>query len=116
VLKKSFSGDERNFLEPLMRFARGDVWDNIVSHKNDYGPSHRRYGALQRQRRQKSNFREIFGGVRFSTSATVSALFGHGAMSHLSPLCAQQQTSTERCSWFGFMIARRSSLPSASRG
>jgi hypothetical protein len=25
VLKKSFLGDERNFLEPLMRFARDDV-------------------------------------------------------------------------------------------
>jgi hypothetical protein len=25
VLKKSFLGDERNFLGPLMRFARGDV-------------------------------------------------------------------------------------------
>jgi len=29
-------------------------------------------------------------------------------MSDLSPLCAQQQTSSERCSWFGFMIVRRS--------
>jgi len=27
VLKKSFLGDERNFLGPLMRFARGDVRD-----------------------------------------------------------------------------------------
>jgi hypothetical protein len=27
VLQKSFSGDERNFLGPLMRFARGDVKD-----------------------------------------------------------------------------------------
>jgi hypothetical protein len=27
-------GDARNFLEPLMRFARGDVWDLIVSHKS----------------------------------------------------------------------------------
>ena len=48
MLQKSFSGDERNFLEPLMRFARGDVRDHIVSHKNDHGLSHRRYGALQR--------------------------------------------------------------------
>jgi len=39
VLKKSFSPDERNFLGPLMRFARGDVRDHIVSHKNDHGPS-----------------------------------------------------------------------------
>lgn len=35
-------------------------------------------------------------------------LFGHGAMSDLSPLCGPEQTSSERCSWFAFMIARRS--------
>src|SRR6476659_2240281 len=29
VLQKSFWGDERNFLEPLMRFTRGDVRDRI---------------------------------------------------------------------------------------
>jgi hypothetical protein len=47
VLKKSFLGDERNFLGPLMRFVRGDVRDHIVSHKSDHGPSYQRYGALQ---------------------------------------------------------------------
>jgi hypothetical protein len=31
VLKKSFLADERNFFGPLMRFARGDVRDHIVS-------------------------------------------------------------------------------------
>ena len=48
VLKKSFLGDERDFLGLLMRFIRGDVRDNVVSHKNDHGPSYRRYRALQR--------------------------------------------------------------------
>src|ERR1700694_4475169 len=47
VLKKSFLGDERNFLGPLMRFVRGDVRDHIVSNKSDHGPSYQRYGALQ---------------------------------------------------------------------
>jgi hypothetical protein len=42
VLKKSFLGDERNFLGPLMRFARGDVRDHIVSQKNSHRPSYRR--------------------------------------------------------------------------
>jgi hypothetical protein len=42
VLKKSFSGDERNFLGPLMRFAHGDVRDHIVSPKNGHRPSYRR--------------------------------------------------------------------------
>jgi hypothetical protein len=33
VLKKSSLGDDRNFLEPLMRFARDDVRDHIVLQK-----------------------------------------------------------------------------------
>ena len=37
------------------------------------------------------------------------ALFRHGAMSDLSPLCGPEQTSSERCSWFAFTITRRSS-------
>jgi hypothetical protein len=76
-----------------MRWACGDVRDHVVSHKNDHGPSYRRSGALQRQRHLKINFREIFGVVRFSTFATVSALNGHRTMSDLSPLCAQERTS-----------------------
>ena len=36
-LQKSFWGDERNFLEPLMRFMSGDVRDHIVSSKIDQG-------------------------------------------------------------------------------
>jgi hypothetical protein len=39
LLQKSFWGDERKFLEPLMRFARGDVRDYIASSKIDHGPS-----------------------------------------------------------------------------
>jgi len=31
VLQKSFWGDERKFLEPLMHFTRGDVGAHIVS-------------------------------------------------------------------------------------
>ncbi|MGC1847536.1 MAG: hypothetical protein WA707_08180, partial [Pseudolabrys sp.] len=37
LLQKSFWGDERNFLEPLMRFTSGDVRDHIVSSKIDQG-------------------------------------------------------------------------------
>jgi hypothetical protein len=47
LLQKSFSGGERKFLEPLMRLTRGDARDLIVSHKNDHGPSYRRYRVLQ---------------------------------------------------------------------
>ena len=73
VLKKSFWGDERKFLEPLMRFARGDMRDHIVSHKNDHGASYRRYGVLQWRSRLKISFCEIFGVVQFSTFATLSS-------------------------------------------
>jgi hypothetical protein len=37
LLQKSFWGDERKFLEPLMRFTCGDVRDHIVSSKIDHG-------------------------------------------------------------------------------
>src|SRR6266481_929894 len=39
LLQKSFWGEEQKFLEPLMRFTRGDVRDHIVSYKIDHGPS-----------------------------------------------------------------------------
>ena len=38
LLQNSFWGDERKFLEPLMRLTRGDVRDHIVSSKIDHGP------------------------------------------------------------------------------
>jgi hypothetical protein len=34
LLQKSFWNDERKFLEPLMRFPRGDVRDHIVFIQN----------------------------------------------------------------------------------
>ena len=55
-----------------MRFARGDMRDHIVSHKNDHGASYRRYGVLPWRSRLKINFCEIFGVVRFSTFSTLS--------------------------------------------
>jgi hypothetical protein len=38
LLRKSFWGGERKFLEPLMRLTRGDVRDHIISSKIDHGP------------------------------------------------------------------------------
>jgi hypothetical protein len=38
LLQKSFWGEERKFLETLMRFTSGDVRDHIVSSKIDHGP------------------------------------------------------------------------------
>ena len=59
-----------------MRFARGDMRDHIVSHKNDHGASYRRYGVLPWRSWLKINFCEIFGVVRFSTFATPSPSCG----------------------------------------
>jgi hypothetical protein len=78
LLQKAFWGGDRNFSGPPMRFARGDMRDHIVSHQNDQGALHRRYGVLQWPRRPKINFCEIFDVVRFSTFATISARNGHG--------------------------------------
>jgi hypothetical protein len=74
VLQKSFWGDGQNFSGLLMRFARGDMRDHIVSHKNDHGASYERYGVLQWWSRLKISFCEIFGVVQFSTFATLSAI------------------------------------------
>ena len=73
VLKKSFWSDDQNFSGLLMRFARGDMRNHIVSHKNDHGASYERYGVLQWWSRLKISFCEIFGVVQFSTFATLSA-------------------------------------------
>jgi hypothetical protein len=73
LLQKSFWGDDQNFSGPLMRFARGDMRDHIVSHKTNHGASCWRYGILRFRSRLKINICETFGVVRFSTFATISA-------------------------------------------
>ena len=57
-----------------MRFARGDMRDHIVSHKNDHGASYERYGVLQWRSRLRISFCEIFGAAQSSTFATQSGL------------------------------------------
>src|SRR5471030_2277883 len=79
-----------------MRFARADMRDHIVSHKNDHGSSYRRYRALQRQRGLKLDFREIFGVVRISTFATVSAQNGHGEAGRRCLLLRLERTCRSR--------------------
>jgi hypothetical protein len=60
VLQKSFLAGDGNFLDPLVRFARGDVRVHIGSHKNDHGPPYPSYRALQRRRRQKNRLSRDF--------------------------------------------------------
>src|SRR5271167_70015 len=80
LLKKSFGGGGRNFLEPLMRFVRSDVRGHVASQKNDHGLSHRRWGASQRWSCPKISICEIFGIVRFSTFSTASTHNGSGPL------------------------------------
>src|SRR5271163_2008369 len=76
LLKKSFGGRGRNFLEPLMRSVRSDVRDLVAFQKNDHRPSRRRYGACQRRRCPKTSSCEIFGVAQFSTFSTPSVKLG----------------------------------------
>ena len=39
LLQKSFWAVEGKFLEPLVRFTRGDVRDHISASKIDHGPT-----------------------------------------------------------------------------
>src|SRR4029077_5404760 len=88
VLKKSFWGDERKFLEP--RFARGDMRDHTVSHRIDHGASYRRYGVLPRRSRLKIKPCEIFGVVRFS-NATLSGAKRTSRLTHRGTLLGAKQ-------------------------
>jgi len=85
--KKGFGGKERDLLELLMRFVRGDVRDLIASQENDHGLSYRHHRASQRRSSPKTTICEIFGVVRFSTFSTASARSGRP---HFSPRRAFQ--------------------------
>jgi hypothetical protein len=92
VLKKSFWSDDQNFPGLLMRFARSDMRDHIVSYKNDHGASYERYGVLQWWSRLKISFCEIFGVVQFSTFATLSARNRHAEVVAACPLSEDERT------------------------
>jgi len=76
-----------------MRFARSNMRDHIVSHKNDHGASHGRYGVLQWRNWLKISFCEIFGVVQFSTFSTKSAQNGHAETACRCPFLGAKQTS-----------------------
>ena len=80
-----------------MRFARGDMRDHIVPQKNDHGASYGCYGVLRWRSQLKISFCEIFEAARFSTFATLSALFRLRAMSGLSPRFAPKRKSANSC-------------------
>src|SRR3979490_1464363 len=90
VLKKSFWGDERKFLEPLMRFARGGMRDHIVSHKNDHGASYRRYGVLPWRSRIKINFARFSASFDFRLLQHYPPKSGHPAANSKCPRTRKQ--------------------------
>jgi hypothetical protein len=93
VLQKSLLADERNFSGPLVRPTRGDVRDHIVSHKKRPWTFASACRALQRKRRLKIDFREIFGVVRFSTFATASTRLRHATTSSVGSVSKDKRTS-----------------------
>src|SRR5271167_2475928 len=93
LLKKSFGGGGRNFLEPLMRFVRSDVRGHVASQKNDHGLSHRRWGASQRWSCPKISICEIFGIVRFSTFSTASTQSRRWTFGRIFGLDGQSRTA-----------------------
>src|SRR5262245_15916372 len=92
LLQKSFWGDERKFLEALMRFTGRDVRDHIVSSKIDHRPPQRHRKATRQQRGARINFREIFRVVRFSTFATISVKTGGAGNGKSLPVCPSKPT------------------------
>jgi hypothetical protein len=77
-----------------MPFARGNMRDHIVSHKNDHGASYGRYAVLQWWSRLKISFCEIFGIVQFSTFSTLSVKNGSVPARAACPFDPQEQTSS----------------------
>ena len=77
TVEKSLLADEQNSSGPLVRPTCADARDHIDSHESDHKPSYPFHGAVQRQTYLKTNLREYFGAVRFSTFSTVSAQGGH---------------------------------------
>jgi hypothetical protein len=71
-----------------MRCERDDVRDHIVCRKNDYEPSYALYGASERWKSPKIDFREIFGDDRFSTFAKQLAISRHRQL--YRPKCSLQ--------------------------
>src|SRR6266404_7523091 len=74
------------FSEAWARRLNNDVGDHVATRQ-----THRRFwqrvcGSIERRLSLVSFFGENLAAAAFGTFATLSALFGHGVMSELSPL------------------------------
>jgi hypothetical protein len=97
LLQKSFGGDERNFLAPLMRFVPRREGGHIAYQKNDHGASYRPAGL---RGGREIIIREIFEAVRFSTFATLSVEYrkwsANGQNDTIEPKRACRQPTIQR--------------------
>src|SRR6266404_1737927 len=95
------------FSEAWARRLNNDVGDHVATRQ-----THRRFwqrvcGSIERRLSLVSFFGENLAAAAFGTFATLSALFGLGAMSDLSPFRAPKQTCTRRCLQADFLGAGR---------
>ena len=89
LLQKSFWGVERKFLEPLMRFTRGDAkgpYRFFQNRPRTFLAALKSYGVAEKS---KDQLCENLGVVRFSTFATVSAPLRHDGLLRGCPLIGQ---------------------------
>ena len=96
LLQKSFCGMGLKFSEARARRLNNDVGDHVATRQ-----THRRFwqrvcGSIERRLSLVSFFGENLAAVAFGTFATLSAHFGLGAMSDLSPQGDVKRTWTDR--------------------
>src|SRR5215467_8617010 len=70
--KKVFLAGEKDFSAPLVHPARADVRDYVESQEGDHRASYASDRGLQKRRRSKTDFREIWGAAQFLTFSTAS--------------------------------------------
>ncbi len=109
---KVFWGDDQNFSGPLMPFARGDMRDHIVSHKNDHGASYGRYAVLQR--RSKSAFAGFSASFNFRLLQHNRGQSRHPAARRRLPLVVDHQRSRDGCWYLATGTPSRNSCPTGS--
>jgi hypothetical protein len=102
VLQKSFCGMGLKFSEAWARRLINDVGDHVAT-----GQTHRRFwqrvcGSIERRLSLVSFFGENLAAAAFGTFATLSAPFGHGAMSDLSPLSGAKRKTSALSEYFAF--------------
>jgi hypothetical protein len=93
LLQKSFWGGERKFLEPLMRFASGDVREPYRFIQNRSRTSVVALKSDAAAEKSKDQLSRDFPGRSIFDFATISALSGPRSDDHRRPLTNERRTS-----------------------